>query len=103
MHRKRSRGRRLTDQQRSEKRAAERKLMADAVQSLRSSEGWQRWLSLRRHFHTYSFANQLLIAFQKPYATRVAGFRDWLKIAMPCAKASTASASGRPATPPRSR
>ncbi|MEZ5078121.1 MAG: ArdC family protein [Solirubrobacterales bacterium] len=80
MHRKRSRGRRLTDEERSEKRAAERKLMAEAVQSLRSSEGWQRWLSLRRHFHTYSFANQLLIAFQMPHATRVAGFHDWKKI-----------------------
>ena len=80
MHRERSRGPRLTDQQRSEKRAAERELMADAVQSLRSSEGWKRWLSLRRHFHTYSFANQLLIAFQMPHATRVAGFHDWKKI-----------------------
>ena len=32
----------------------------------RSSEGWQRWLRARRHFHTYSFHNQLLIAHQCP-------------------------------------
>jgi antirestriction protein ArdC len=47
---------------------------------LRSSEGWQRWLKVRRHFHTYSFHNQLLIALQRPQATRVGGFRKWLEL-----------------------
>ena len=42
--------------------------------------GWQQWLAARRHFHAYSLANQLLIAMQKPEATRVAGFRAWLKL-----------------------
>jgi antirestriction protein ArdC len=70
----------LSEEERAEKRAAERKLMAEAVEQLRSSEGWQRWLQVRRHFHTYSFHNQLLIAYQRPWATRVAGFRRWLSL-----------------------
>lgn len=78
---KRNKNRRaLTEEERAEKRAAERELMAAAVDNLRSSEGWQRWLRLRRHFHTYSFGNQLLVAFQRPEATRVAGFRKWLDL-----------------------
>jgi antirestriction protein ArdC len=76
----RKRHRALSDEERAEKRAAERELMAKAIEQLRSSEGWQRWLRVRRHFHSYSFHNQLLIAFQRPGATRVAGFRRWLSL-----------------------
>jgi len=75
-----SRRRALTDEERAEKRAAERELMAEAIEELRSSEGWKRWLSVRRHFHGYSLHNQLLIAGQCPEATRVAGFRSWLDL-----------------------
>jgi antirestriction protein ArdC len=74
------RRRALSDEERAEKRAAERELMAKAIEQLRSSKGWQRWLRVRRHFHSYSLHNQLLIAFQRPGATRVAGFRRWLKL-----------------------
>jgi antirestriction protein ArdC len=70
----------LSDEERAEKRVAERKLMASAIEQLRSSEGWERWLQVRRHFHSYSFRNQLLIADQRPGATRVAGFRKWLAL-----------------------
>ncbi|HVC07033.1 MAG TPA: ArdC family protein [Solirubrobacterales bacterium] len=70
----------LNEEERAERRAAERKLMEQAIEQLRSSEGWQRWLYVRRHFHSYSFHNQLLIAFQRPGATRVAGFRRWLSL-----------------------
>lgn len=76
----RKRIRPLSDEERAEKRAAERKLMAEAIEHLRSSEGWQCWLSVRRHFHSYSFHNQLLIAYQRPGATWVAGFRRWLSL-----------------------
>jgi antirestriction protein ArdC len=69
-----------TEEERAAKRAAERELMAAAIEELRSSEGWQRWLAIRRHFHSYSFHNQLLIAHQCPHATRVAGFRRWLEL-----------------------
>jgi hypothetical protein len=40
----------------------------------------ESWLRVRRHFHSYSFRNQVLIAFQHPGATRVAGFRRWLDL-----------------------
>lgn len=72
--------RKLTDDERAEKREAERKLMAQAIEELRSSEGWQRWLKVRRHFHHYSLPNQLLISGQCPDATHVAGFRSWLDL-----------------------
>ena len=28
--------------------------MQQAVEALLDSDGWQRWLSVRRHFHFYS-------------------------------------------------
>jgi antirestriction protein ArdC len=70
----------LTDAERRERREADRQKARDAVDALRTTDGWQRWLALRRHFHHYSFANQVLIALQMPGATRVAGFRAWLKL-----------------------
>ena len=70
----------LSDKEREKRRAAERQQMTEAIEALRTSEGWQRWLRARRHFHSYSFHNQLLIAHQCPEATRVAGFRAWLAL-----------------------
>jgi antirestriction protein ArdC len=69
-----------TADERATRRAAEREQMKQAIAVLQTSEGWQRWLRARRHFHSYSLHNQLLIAFQCPDATRVAGFRAWLKL-----------------------
>lgn len=70
----------LTDEERQARRDADRERTRKAVQALRASDGWQQWLSLRRHFRTYSLTNQLLIAAAMPGATRVAGFRAWLKL-----------------------
>jgi antirestriction protein ArdC len=70
----------LTDEQRQARREADRERAADAVEALKSSEGWQAWLALRRHFRTYSPHNQFLIALQCREATRVAGFRRWLDL-----------------------
>jgi antirestriction protein ArdC len=75
-----TRRRPATEAERPERRAAEREQMREAVEALRTSEGWQRWLEVRRHFHGYSFHNQLMIAMQCPQATRVAGFRKWLEL-----------------------
>ncbi len=72
--------RKLSEEQRAEKRAAERELMEHAVEELRSSAGWKRWLDVRRHFRTYSLHNQFLIADQRLGATYVAGFRRWLSL-----------------------
>lgn len=44
------------------------------------SEGLTRYLEVAGRFHDYSFRNQLLIAMQRPDATRVAGFQAWKKL-----------------------
>lgn len=57
--------------------------MVEAVEQLESSEGWKRWLRIRRHFHNYSLHNQLLIALQMPekdYVDRLRGRRDSLDL-----------------------
>jgi hypothetical protein len=81
---------------RAERRAADREQMREAVEALRTSEGWQRWLDVRRHFHTYSFHSQLMIALQCPEATRVAGFRRWLELGYVVEKGEKAIRIGRP-------
>ncbi|MTD43774.1 hypothetical protein GKE82_05500 [Conexibacter sp. W3-3-2] len=79
-----------TEEQRQARREADRQRAQEAVEALRSSEGWQRWLGLRRHFHRYSLSNQILIAFQMPEASRVAGFRAWLRLGYCVAKGERA-------------
>jgi antirestriction protein ArdC len=71
---------RPTEQERAERRARDREYAQQAVEQLRSSNGWQQWLHTRAVFHSYSLGNQLLIAMQHPTATQVAGFRAWLKL-----------------------
>ena len=70
---------RLADRSGAGVRARPRAFAAQAVEQLRSSEGWEQWLAARRLFHAYGLANQLLIAIQKPEAAVVADFRAWLK------------------------
>src|SRR3954452_12088315 len=55
----------LSEAEREQRRAADRAFVQQAVEQLRSSEGWQRWLATRRHFHSYSLRNQLPLAMQK--------------------------------------
>ena len=54
--------------------------LADGVARLTTSEAWMRWLDVQRRFHRYSWGNTLLIACQRPDATRVAGFHTWLRL-----------------------
>ncbi len=74
--------RRLSESERAERRAQDRELSRRAVAQLRTSAGWQAWLRVRARtgLRRYSLGNQLLIAFQDPDATRVAGFRAWLAL-----------------------
>lgn len=51
--------------------------LAAEVEAIASGEDWTAWLKQASRFHTYSFGNQLLIAFQRPDATKVAGYRAW--------------------------
>ena len=43
-----------TDAEREQRRAEQRQLVTEAVEQLRSSEGWLSYLRARRHFHDYS-------------------------------------------------
>jgi hypothetical protein len=72
----------LTDQERAERRKREQQLTEQAVAQLRSSAGWQRWLTVRARagLRRLSVRNQLLVALQDPTATYVAGFRAWLSM-----------------------
>ncbi len=54
--------------------------LTEGVEKLTSSEEWLRYLDVQRKFHHYSFGNCLLIALQRPDATRVAGFHRWLEL-----------------------
>jgi antirestriction protein ArdC len=56
--------------------------LADLIQALEQgrSECLQEYLTTLARFHSYSWGNVLLIARQKPQATRVAGYRAWLRM-----------------------
>jgi antirestriction protein ArdC len=94
---------RLSEDERAARREADRQKAREAVAALKTSEGWQRWLSLRRHFHRYSLANQLLIALQKPDATRVAGFRAWLNLGYAVRRGERAIKIWVPVTPSKKK
>ena len=72
--------RRPTAEQRDARRREQLEQLRQATSALLTSEGWQRWLRTRSRFHRYSLRNTLLIAFQCPHATHVAGFRRWLEL-----------------------
>jgi len=73
-------GETFTEEARQMRREQDRQRTREAVEALRASVGWQNWLRLRHHFRDFSLTNQALIAISMPEATRVAGFRTWLKL-----------------------
>jgi antirestriction protein ArdC len=88
---------------RNARRAAERQKLREAIEALRRSDGWKRWLRARGRFRTYSFHNQLMIAFQCPDATKVAGFRAWMKLGYCVRKGEKAIRIWAPCPPGRKR
>lgn len=50
------------------------------VAALRDGESWRAFLHQASQFHDYSFNNVLLIAAQRPDATRVASYNTWQKL-----------------------
>ena len=64
------------------------KQLEEGVASIQSSEDFKRWLAVVSRFHTYSLNNQLLILFQFPGATRVAGYRTWQSLGRQVKKGS---------------
>jgi N-terminal domain of anti-restriction factor ArdC len=63
--------------------------LADETDAYRQSEQWKNVLRTMSHFHTYSFANQMAILFQRPNARRVAGFNTWKTLGRHVVKGST--------------
>lgn len=51
--------------------------LGEQVEALTSSSKWRQWLDVAARLHEYSFGNQMLIASQRPDATKVAGYRTW--------------------------
>jgi antirestriction protein ArdC len=60
--------------------AAIHRQLLDQVAALTSSQQWRAMLAVAARFHTYSPNNVLLIAAQRPEATRVAGYRAWTQL-----------------------
>lgn len=55
-------------------------MLAKAVDRVRASEMFKRYLAIQARFHKYSWHNSMLIAMQRPDATQVAGYRAWQKL-----------------------
>jgi antirestriction protein ArdC len=54
--------------------------LLDQVERLTTSAAWKATLQVAARFHSYSPNNVLLIAAQRPDATRVAGYRAWAQL-----------------------
>ena len=54
--------------------------LAKAVDDVRASDTFKAYLDVQARFHRYSWHNSLLIMFQRPDASRVAGFQTWKKL-----------------------
>jgi antirestriction protein ArdC len=51
-----------------------------AFEAMTTGEDWRRMLEVASRFHDYSVNNMLLILWQRPDATRVAGYRKWQEL-----------------------
>ena len=73
-----------TNSKTAEQRKAEREALLatlnDKVVALATSEAWVAYLRFVAAFRKYSFNNLMLIAAQRPHATRVAGYRAWQQL-----------------------
>lgn len=54
--------------------------LTDEVARLVDSTAWREMLAAAAKFHHYSLGNQLLIAAQRPDASRVAGYKRWAEL-----------------------
>ena len=54
--------------------------LEQAVGQIQDSETFRRYLDVQARFHRYSPNNAALILMQRPEATRVAGYNDWLRM-----------------------
>lgn len=93
----------LTEQQRAERRAADRDRLEAAARALLTSDGWKHWVQIRARngLARYSINNQLLIALQAPHATYIAGFRAFLDLGYCVRKGEKAIRILAPMPPPK--
>src|SRR3954452_5248866 len=54
--------------------------LEQAVSAIHDSDTFRSYLDAQARFHSYSFANVLLILSAKPDATRVAGYQTWKQL-----------------------
>jgi len=54
--------------------------LAKAVDDVRASDTFRAYLDVQARFHKYSWHNSMLILFQRPDSSRVAGFQTWKKL-----------------------
>lgn len=54
-------------------------LTQEAMEALRITNGWRRWVQVRSHLGGLDLRNQILIAHQRPGAHRVASSGQWLR------------------------
>ena len=47
------------------------------IQAIQSSDDFKAYLAAAARFHSYSYANVLLVLAQRPSATRIAGYKTW--------------------------
>ena len=52
--------------------------LKEGIKNIMESEKYMEFLKTMSKFHNYSFNNMILIHIQRPDATYVAGFKDWL-------------------------
>ncbi|MFC7344938.1 ArdC-like ssDNA-binding domain-containing protein [Saccharopolyspora griseoalba] len=62
---------------RDEKLNAAHQQISEYVDNITTGDDWARWLAVASKFRSYSFNNIILIAQQRPDATKVMGYRQW--------------------------
>jgi len=77
------------------------KQLKDGVEGIQQSDRFRLFLSTMAKFHDYSIGNLILIAIQKPDATRVAGFNTWKELGRWVKKGEKGISILAPVLPPR--
>lgn len=75
--------------------------LKNGVEGIQDSERFRLFLTTMSKFHDYSIGNLILIALQKPEATRVAGFNTWKNLERYVKKGERGIAILAPVLPPK--
>ena len=54
--------------------------LENGIKELYASDSYAQYITAMAKFHHYSFGNALLILFQCPHATNVAGYGTWKEL-----------------------